>query len=397
MSIVSTSPIKTNPNRGSPARPRATARSFPKSALPLKIPDVPASPWSVNDKLTPSPSPLGPHSHSQYLPAPTPPYTGTDEISSYTYHQSPLGAPWQQLGPSDLMPPPTFSPSGNYSSPVGYNISSPAISGLSLSMSPSGYAMNQDSYGLYPASYPSSVSLSGRMDSHLSNCSSPTKSEAAIYMTGDASTSYASGFDTDGGELYWTDFAEYTEPDAIGQSGMDIADAEFTETKKADVVKTPRPPNAWILYRSDQLKAIGSGQLIPGLEAVQAEIAASSSASASSGPEKEDKIGPVKKKKAKKGAKEPTEGMLALGRGKTGRGIPQADISKMISMLWKRESPVVRAEYERRSEEKKQEVSVEFHLSNLKRQLENISISTGRFRNFQNHMLNPCRRLYAYL
>jgi hypothetical protein len=152
------------------------------------------------------------------------------------------------------------------------------------------------------------------------------------------------------------------------------------------------------LYRSDQLKAIGSGQLIPGLEAVQAEIAASSSASASSGPEKEDKIGPVKKKKkAKKGAKEPTEGMLALGRGKTGRGIPQADISKMISMLWKRESPVVRAEYERRSEEKKQEVSVEFHLSNLKRQLENISISTGRFRNFQNHMLNPCRRLYAYL
>jgi hypothetical protein len=71
----------------------------------------------------------------------------------------------------------------------------------------------------------------------------------------------------------------------------------------------------------------------------------------------DDKEKPIVKRKGKKGAKEPTEGLLALGKGKTGRGLPQAHISKMISELWKRESATVRAEYERRSEVKKLEVS----------------------------------------
>jgi hypothetical protein len=70
-----------------------------------------------------------------------------------------------------------------------------------------------------------------------------------------------------------------------------------------------------------------------------------------------DEEKPIVKRKGKKGAKEPTEGLLRMGKGKTGRGLPQAHISKLISELWKRESPTVRGEYERRSEAKKLEVS----------------------------------------
>jgi hypothetical protein len=66
---------------------------------------------------------------------------------------------------------------------------------------------------------------------------------------------------------------------------------------------------------------------------------------------------PTKVKKPKKGSKEPTEGYLSLGRGTTGRGLPQADISMLIGMLWKRESEEVRGEYAKTAELKKLEVS----------------------------------------
>jgi hypothetical protein len=157
--------------------------------------------------------------------------------------------------------------------------------------------------------------------------------------------------------------------------------------KATKTSQPPRPPNAWILYRSEKLRAIGAGETIPGLDAIKAEIAiGSSSGSASSGednsnldkgkgkstdetPASSDQQTfdagsmppppppPSKAKKPKKGSKEPTEGYLSLGRGKTGRGLPQADISKMISMLWKRETEAVRTKYEDMAEQKKQEVS----------------------------------------
>jgi hypothetical protein len=157
--------------------------------------------------------------------------------------------------------------------------------------------------------------------------------------------------------------------------------------------KPPRPPNAWILYRSDKLRAIAAGEPVPGLDAIIAEtIVSSSSGSANSG---EDSLNlgkgnggskeetpassagsdgqvsskgsmvppppPTNVKKPKKGSKEPTEGFLSLGRGKTGRGLPQADVSKMISMLWKRESAQVRGGYEKRAQLKKVEVSRTIH------------------------------------
>jgi len=134
----------------------------------------------------------------------------------------------------------------------------------------------------------------------------------------------------------------------------------------------PRPPNAWILYRSDQLKAISAGRKVKGLDDVMRESGLSSSSGEESSAETgltsatsvsatgtgTDEEKPTVKRKGKKGAKEPTEGLLKLGKGKTGRGLPQAHISKMISELWKRETPTVRGEYERRSELKKLEVGV---------------------------------------
>jgi hypothetical protein len=150
-------------------------------------------------------------------------------------------------------------------------------------------------------------------------------------------------------------------------------------SKTALKAQPPRPPNAWILYRSDRLKDISAGRVVKGLDAVMRDSGFSGS-SASSGEESASGMGMttkgttpatsvsggtddekpklVVKRKGKKGAKEPTEGLLRMGTGKTGRGLPQAHISKMISELWKRESPDIRKEYELRSEKKKNEASL---------------------------------------
>ena len=160
---------------------------------------------------------------------------------------------------------------------------------------------------------------------------------------------------------------------------VDIEDEEYRQSsaepnptspsKPLVLERPPRPPNAWILYRSDRLKAISAGRKIKGLDDVMKEAGVSSSSGEESSAEAgltsttsvtdddKDKGKPIIKRKGKKGAKEPTEGLLALGKGKTGRGLPQAHISKMISELWKRESAAVRAEYEKRSEVKKLQVS----------------------------------------
>lgn len=128
--------------------------------------------------------------------------------------------------------------------------------------------------------------------------------------------------------------------------------------------RTPRPPNAWILYRSDKLRAIASGETVPGLEDASTSTSASSGdetkKSESQTPDTSSRApSPQKGKKpsrARKALKPPTEGLLALGRGKFGRGLPQADISKLISSLWRSETPEVRAKYERLSDQKKMEV-----------------------------------------
>lgn len=87
---------------------------------------------------------------------------------------------------------------------------------------------------------------------------------------------------------------------------------------------------------------------------------------------------PKKKvKKPKKGSKTPTAGMLSLGKGKTGRGIPQADVSKLISLMWAREDAEVKQKYEKQSAVQKKQVSqylVRADIS-IKRNIQDTSFS----------------------
>lgn len=177
-------------------------------------------------------------------------------------------------------------------------------------------------------------------------------------------------------DMYDSDAVHYGE-------GTDMSDAPSSNKK----LKVPRPPNAWILYRSEMLREIGKGRYPDGFDEAIAEsgvgtgtghsssgedaatkgkpltppTSASSDAPAADAAEEKGEMPPPptpqKMKKGKKGSKDPTPGLLSLGSGKTGRGIPQADISKLISIMWKREKAEVRAVYEGKAEARKAEVS----------------------------------------
>jgi hypothetical protein len=158
-------------------------------------------------------------------------------------------------------------------------------------------------------------------------------------------------------------FSEYI----TGDIADDASESEAARAPKADPDKPPpRPPNAWILYRSDRLRDIAEGKHLAGLESIKAELGMSSDSNdkASESEDMEGESGAggkakkSKKKKPKKGSKPPTEGMLNLGKGKTGRGIPQADISKLISMMWSRETPSVKKEYDSMADRRKAEVRI---------------------------------------
>ncbi|WVR06041.1 hypothetical protein IAU60_003069 [Kwoniella sp. DSM 27419] len=148
-----------------------------------------------------------------------------------------------------------------------------------------------------------------------------------------------------------------------------------TSQKQPDKEAIPRPPNAWILYRSDMLRDLAAGNDIPNLDKVLAKMGHTISSSASSdesgieGSHARSKarattIGSASgsmpppstiKKAPHKGGKAPTEEFLSLGRGKAGKGLPQADISKVISNLWKSESAQRRAFYEEKASLRKLE------------------------------------------
>lgn len=74
--------------------------------------------------------------------------------------------------------------------------------------------------------------------------------------------------------------------------------------------KVPRPPNAWILYRSDKFARAKAGEEIVDIS----------------------------------------------GKGKSGRGIPQSELSKTISKLWKAEPQEKKDYWEKLAQEKKLEV-----------------------------------------
>lgn len=135
------------------------------------------------------------------------------------------------------------------------------------------------------------------------------------------------------------------------------------QDKNKSQVAVPRPPNAWILYRSDMLKRISEGEKVPGIDKAREELGLSLSHDNGLGDEGSGNRPmpppPVKKIKVRKGAKMPTEDYIALGPGKGGKGLPQSDISKVISHLWKNEVSEIRTVYESRANAKKLEVSLQ--------------------------------------
>jgi hypothetical protein len=260
-----------------------------------------------------------------------------------------------------LMPPPSSFPnqqqSYGISKAMPMNMPMPGTSFSPVMPSPlrpheSPYGEHYTQFTSYPHPYPYPVYHGGVSMSQTMSHQSTTSYDDMATDT-DAEEGFASMLNVD------------VEDEDHRQSS---AEPNPTSPSKPLVFeRPPRPPNAWILYRSDQLKAISAGRKIKGLDDVMKESGVLSSSGEESSAEAgltsatsvtdDDKEKPIVKRKGKKGAKEPTEGLLALGKGKTGRGLPQAHISKMISELWKRESATVRAEYERRSEVKKLEVS----------------------------------------
>lgn len=273
------------------------------------------------------------------------------------------------------------SPLG-FPSPLGNGNGSGQGSGTASPSQFTAYATSYPTSGYFP-SQPMTYSLSQQSSGSSKLIQSDTGTDAEADGEDDIDVSFAIDLDIE------------VDPTSAAGSASSSTSASKTAASKLKSkslkvddmpIKAPRPANAWILYRSDRLKDISAGRKIKGLDEVMRESGYSaSSASASSGDEsgmdliraisrdtpatsvsatEEEQVpkpAPAtvpKMKKGKKGAKEPTEGLLSLGRGKTGRGLPQAHISKMISILWKRESADVRGKYEQLSEQRKQEVSL---------------------------------------
>ncbi len=134
-----------------------------------------------------------------------------------------------------------------------------------------------------------------------------------------------------------------------------------------------RPPNAWILYRSDKLRSIAAGERIPSDVRAQAVEESGGDTDVSTEPganEGESSAAPrtiedggTKKRKKKKPAAATVAFHAALEADAAkvsregGKGMPQADISKLISLMWKSESKTVKAQYEKLATTKKAEVS----------------------------------------
>lgn len=174
----------------------------------------------------------------------------------------------------------------------------------------------------------------------------------------------------------------------VPDSDEDLEDAvvvkEEIDKKKAlnGVGHISRPPNAWILYRSDKLKSIAAGERIPSGVRAQAVEESSGDTDVSTEPgatEGESSSAPAhpahpgdesKKRKKKKKKKQPAAATVALHAAleadalkassrEGSKGMPQADISKLISLMWKGESKAVKAQYEKLANAKKAEVSCE--------------------------------------
>jgi len=321
------------------------------------------SPLNPNEPLTPpEPSTLGQHSR----PIPSSDHQSNGQYmtrpplqQSCSYDTFGAGASGMGYSPSMLMPPPSSYPNQqSYGMAMPMNMPMPGTSFSPVMSSPlrqyeSPYGEHYNQFASYPQPYPYQVYQGGVSMSQTMSQQSTATSYNGMGTDTDAENGFASMLNVD------------FEDEDYRQSSAEPNPASPSKTSALET-RPPRPPNAWILYRSDKLSEISAGKKVKNLDGVMRDSGVSSSSGEESSAEAgltsttsvtdDEKEKPIVKRKGKKGAKEPTEGLLALGKGKTGRGLPQAHISKMISELWKRESATVRGEYERRSEVQKLEV-----------------------------------------
>ncbi|WWC86437.1 uncharacterized protein L201_001314 [Kwoniella dendrophila CBS 6074] len=250
---------------------------------------------------------------------------------------------------SSLRPFQSGSSSQSQSPPLSYSYSNPNI------------------FASYPQSYPASSSTYFPQQEQQNLIPPPPASipNSPPWQTTDTEAN-ASGLDVD------IDLEGLTDDNTdikTSYSTTTPSKSKLTSTKDA----IPRPPNAWILYRSDILKDLASGNDIPGLDAVLTKMGYNTTSASSDESQTESSSnnkgkskattdsemmpppGGLKKKSTKKGSKAPTEEFLSLGKGKTGKGLPQAHISKLISTLWKNETEERKAQYEQRADLKKME------------------------------------------
>jgi hypothetical protein len=347
----------------------STSRSTSSLSRASNMSSHSVSPHS-NDPLTPpEPATLGPQPTSSRSPRPIRRSTRPVPQSHPSSYEGSHGSYGDNAGysPSMLMPPPS-----SYSSSQGYFTGASVSPHMSSLLRPHDtpymgqYAGSPSHFAAYPQPYPMYPQYSGGAPiSYTLSQQSADASQSGMYTDTEAEEEF-----TFPGDFEYDSRIHHTPPLPLSKLA--------SPSKSPLKAQPPRPPNAWILYRSDRLKDISAGRVVKGLDAVMRDSGFSGS-SASSGEESasgmaldgtkgtpatsvsggtdDDKPKPVVRRKGKKGAKEPTEGLLRMGTGKTGRGLPQAHISKMISELWKREEPEIRREYEMRSEKKKNEAS----------------------------------------
>jgi hypothetical protein len=157
--------------------------------------------------------------------------------------------------------------------------------------------------------------------------------------------------------------------------------SDLSKYRKGYKLGPPRPPNAWILYRSEKLKAIAAGERFENLEAILAE-------QRTDGEEPEGSRAPRRGSKQKSKSQ---SGAAAKGKKKkqtmdtdteqeedndndaaskvdapptsSSKTVPQAEISKVISLMWKREKKEEKARFEKMAHAKKLEVSPSSHVS----------------------------------
>lgn len=146
-----------------------------------------------------------------------------------------------------------------------------------------------------------------------------------------------------------------------------------------------RPENQWILYRTAKFAEIKSGADVPFLQEAKEQLAkdmalqeekdrrkaeltlkrAKEEAEAQGkpwAPEESTDSKPsgrvkAKPKQSKKRNQTPVApALLEIGTGKTGRGPPQSDLSKLVGIMWKLEPPEVREIWKQKSLEQKEAV-----------------------------------------